>query len=88
MPTFREEVNIDEYVDVDLDIEVQEFYDEMNDAERKEMFDLLVKNGFAPSNIQSHLNWEFTNAIVKLSSNYFSLTNEEINTIIKLSKRF
>jgi hypothetical protein len=84
MPEFR----TTEYVDVDIDIDVDEFFDKMDDSEKREMFDLLTEDGFGTSNIDSYTNWEFKNAIEKLSENYYQLTNEEETLIIKLSKRF
>jgi hypothetical protein len=84
MPEFRTE----EYIDIDIDIDVDEFFFKMTNSEKRKMFDLLVEDGFGIGEVQSHSNWEFTDAIAKLTFNYFSLTNEEINTIIKLSKRF
>jgi len=84
MPEFR----TTEYVDIDLDIDVQEFYDEMDDSEKLEMFDLLIEDGFGVDEALSHTNWEFTEAINKLNNNYYQLTNEEEALIIKLAKRF
>jgi hypothetical protein len=88
MPNFSREVDISEYVDVDVYISVDDFYDEMNDTEKKKMLNLLTEDGFIISDAESHINWEFVDAINKLNTNYFSLTNEEIDTIIRLSKRF
>lgn len=92
MPSFSKEVNVDEYVDVDLDISVSEFFDELDDDEKKEMYELLIEDGIGyggdinqPSGRAS---WEFDDAIVKLKKNYYALTNEEIELLVKMSKRF
>lgn len=84
MPTFV----VEEYVEIDAHIDVDEFFDKMDNSEKQEMFDLLVEDGFGVSGNQSHTNWEFKDAIEKLNENYYQLTNEEEALIIKLSKRF
>lgn len=88
MPTFEKEINVDEYINVDVYVDVEDFYAEMDDAEKKEMLDLLTENGFTAGSSKSHTNWEFIDAINKLSNNYYSLSNEEIDAVIKLAKRF
>jgi hypothetical protein len=90
MPSFSKEVNIDEYVDVDIYIDIYDFYIEMDDNEKKEMLKYLIKDGFG-SDINSpsgRSSWEFDGAILKLKKNYLSLSNEETDLIIKISKRF
>ena len=80
---------VEECVEIDAYIYVDEFFDKMTNSEKLEMFDLLIEDGFSvDGDTQSHTNWEFTEAITKLNTNYLSLTNEEVDTIIKLSKRF
>lgn len=89
MPRFYKEVNVDEYVDVDLDIDVDEYFEEMDEDDCKEMASLLTKAGYLeidPSTGRS--SWEFDEAIGKLRRNYYALTNEETDLIIKLAKRF
>jgi hypothetical protein len=86
MPYFSEY----QEVDVELNIDVDEFYREMTRSERKEMYQLLLEGGYVtgledPSGRSS---WEFDEAIIKLKSNYHALTNEETDLIIKLAKRF
>jgi len=86
MPSFRQEVNVDEWVDVDVDIDVREFFDEMSETEKDEMRRLLGDETL--ENESSRSSWEFDEAILKLKKNYYGLTNEETNLIIKLAKRF
>jgi hypothetical protein len=89
MPRFSKEVNVDEYVDVDLDIDVDEYFDEMDEDECKEMARLLTKEGYIEADPStSRSSWEFDEAIIKLKQNYYVLTNEETDLIIKLAKRF
>lgn len=89
MPTFYKEVNVDEWIDTDIDIDVEEFFDEMDDSDKREMAALLTKAGYIeadPSTGRS--SWEFDEAINKIKLNYYSLSNEDIAPIIQLAKRF
>jgi hypothetical protein len=88
MPKFTESVCIEEYTNVDIDVSVEDFYDEMSNDEAKKMLQLLIENGYSVPTPASINNWEFTDAITKLSNNYYQLTNEEEALIIALSKRF
>ena len=88
MPKFTESVCVEEYVSVDIDVSVEDFYDEMDSEEAKQMLQLLIEDGYGIPTPASIHNWEFTDAITKLSSNYYQLTNEEEALIIKLAKRF
>lgn len=89
MPSFVTEVR---YLDVDVDIEVEEFYDEMDKEEKQEMYDLLVEDktviGRELNKPSGRSSWEFDEAITKLKANYYSLTNEETDAIIRMAKRF
>lgn len=77
-------------VEVDLNVDVDEYFEEMDDHERQEMYDLLVKNGygFGEGTPSGRSSWEFDSAIGKLKQNYLALTNDETDLIIKLAKRF
>jgi hypothetical protein len=89
MPKFSKEVNVDEYVDVDLDIDVDEYFKEMDEEECREMASLLTKEGYIeadPSTGRS--SWEFDEAINKIRLNYYALSNEDIAPILQLAKRF
>ncbi len=93
MPSFNQEVNVDEWVDVDIDISVHDFFVEMDRFEKEEMLDLLIEDGVTTENQDllspsGRSSWEFDEAMLKLKSNYHSLTNEDTDLIIKLSKRF
>ena len=82
------EFTVEEYIEIDAHIDVDEFFDKMDNSEKREMFDLLVEDGFGVDDAPVHTNWEFKDDIEKLSENYYQLTNEEEALIIKLSKRF
>lgn len=91
MPTLNKSIDVDVWVDADVDIEVEEFFDEMTTKEKQEMFDLLVEDGFKgeiTTTPSGHSSWEFDEAIIKLKTNYYTLSKEETDTIISLSKRF
>ena len=79
---------VEEYVEIDAYIDVDEFFDKMTNSEKREMFDLLIEDGFGTDEAPIHTNWEFRDAVSKLNTNYLNLTNEEVDTIIKLAKRF
>lgn len=86
MPRFSEYQDID----VQMDIDVDDFYEEMDHSERQEMYDLLVEKGygFGENTSSGRSSWEFDEAMGKLKQNYYALTNEETDLIIKLAKRF
>jgi len=88
MPQFSDYQDVE--VDVVMNIDVDEYYEEMDDSDKREMFRLLVKNGYATQlRISSgRSSWEFDEAMDKLKQNYYALSNEETDLIIKLSKRF
>ena len=93
MPSFYKEVNVDEWVDVNLDIDVVEYFNEMDGDDKQEMYNLLVEDGIKGDNTNlnnpsGRASWEFDEAVIKIKKNYHSLTNEEIDLIIKLSKKF
>jgi len=90
MPRFSTEVNIDEWVDADVDVDVIDFFDEMDEDEKKEMAALLQKEGYGPVSIESHSTdgEEFQEALRKLAAAYYSLSNEDIAPIMQLAKRF
>lgn len=77
-------------VEVDLNIEVDDFYEEMDSEDCERMMKLLKEGGYG-NNLEEpsgRSSWEFDEAISKLKQNYHSLSNEDTDLIIKLSKRF
>lgn len=75
-------------VEVDINVDVDEFYEEMTSSERKEMYQLLEDNGYGADYSSTNSSWEFDEAIAKLQKNYLLLTKEETAAVIALAKRF
>jgi len=78
----------------DLDIDVDDFYYEMSDREKQEMYELLRADGYyssfkkedeMPASIPE---WEFINIMKKISSNRLQLTSEEDEMLKKIASRF
>lgn len=90
MPRINTEANIDEWLDVDVDISVEDFFDEMDEDDMKEMATLLRKNGYSVIEVptESPDGQDFQEALRKLSNAYYSLSNEDIAPIMQLAKRF
>ena len=75
-------------VEVDINVDVDEFYEEMTSSERKEMYQLLEDNGYGLDYSSTSSSWEFDQAIATLKKNYLLLTKEETEAVITLAKRF
>ena len=91
MPTFSEYQD----VEVELDISVGDFYDEMDEDEKALMLDYILedqekKGEFIKTNVvgRGYDAVEFEQAIDKLIQNYSQLTVKETQTIVELAKRF
>lgn len=90
MPRFYQEV------EVNIDIDVEEFFYECSDRDIEKFIQLLIEEGTLPKTLEKNskaqnitLNdkmWYET--IEKLRSNRITLTNEEIEFIEKISNRF
>jgi hypothetical protein len=82
------------YFTTEVDVYPSEFFHEMDDSEREEMLELLLEwqnkqNGKNPQSEPRGLFYlEFSEAIDKIKSNYLTLTNEETELIISISKNF
>ena len=78
----------------ELDIDVDDFYEEMSSKEKKELYDLLVEDGYASSFKKedekplSVPEWEFNNIMSKITVNRLQLTNEEDEMLKKIASRF
>lgn len=91
MPRFSTEVNVDEWVDADVDISVSDFFDEMDEYDMKEMANLLRRSGYSVGpEVESRAidGQDFQEALRKLAAAYYSLSNEDIAPIMELAKRF
>ena len=88
MPRFYQETNID--------IDVEEFFEVCSDRDIEKFIRLLVEEGRLPETLEKHsksqnltLNDEmWYETTQKLMTNRLSLTNEEIEYIENISKRF
>jgi hypothetical protein len=89
MPSFTSYVE----TDVDVDINVDEFIDHCSDKDIDEIIKILSKKGrinklFTTSKVQLYTEQAWVETLNKLITNRLSLTNEEIETIENISKRF
>jgi len=79
----------------DIYLSPDDFFEEMSEREKEEMYDILVENGYGesfidyyqhqPSNI---IEWEFDAIIKKIASNRLRLTSEEEEILQKIASRF
>jgi hypothetical protein len=77
----------------DLDIDVDDFFYEMSDDDKVEMYELLSAAGYTSSFKTSDEpsgfpEWEFTNIMSKITVNRLQLTNEEDEMLKKIASRF
>lgn len=80
--------------DDEFEIDVDDFFYEMSDDDKVEMYELLSAAGYISSFKTSDEmpasvpEWEFTNIMSKISSNRLQLTNEEDEMLKKIASRF
>jgi hypothetical protein len=93
MPTFSKQEEV--WVDVDVDISVEAFYDEMDSDDKIEMLDLLrsdedpdLRDIILETGNRGFDAQEFEKAIHKLINNYDQLTTKEADIVVELAKRF
>lgn len=67
----------------EIDIKPSMYYRFMNEGEKDEMRQMLREHSK-----RSLIQREYEDALDRLASNYFSLTNEEIEIIQKISSKF
>lgn len=91
MPTFKE-YGVE--VDVDLDITIDEFVDGCDSRELGELIERLIDGGHISSaslietGTVSLLEGEFISKISDLSSKFYSMSNEDIEKIEELHKKY
>ena len=90
MPTFTE-YGIE--VDADIEVSVNEFYEECTDREKKELAEYLIEDGFIPGRTEqvgedSLMDITYREALNKLYSKRIYLTLEEEQFIINLANRY
>lgn len=84
------------YTHADVDLDVEEIYDELSSSEINELVDILVEEGYVlkkPSHpkspdSQNTSEWLFANMISKVINNRLKLTKEEEILLQKISDRF
>ena len=87
MPYFTPDVD-------DLDIDVDDFFYEMSDDDKVEMYELLSAEGYifsfktSDEMSASVPEWEFINIMSKISSNRLLLTSEEDEMLKRIASRF
>jgi len=86
--------------DISVYIDVDDFYYEMSDRDREEMYGNLIRDGYGDSfdeddgkfgfsNSPSNLvEWEFQEIIEKIAFNRLRLSNEEDEILRKIASRF
>ena len=80
----------------DVDLDVEEIYDELSSYEINELVDILVEEGYVlkttshpkSPNSQNTSEWLFTNMVGKIINNRLRLTKEEELLLQKISDRF
>ena len=90
MPTFYQDV------EAEVDIDVEEFVDQCSDREIQKLILYLVEEGKLPETLTTYTQSQnlslnevlWYQTIEKIKSNRLTLTDEEIDTIEKISKRF
>jgi hypothetical protein len=83
-----------------MNIDLDEIIDGLSSYEKQELVDELYQDGFYQKELEKQIEgfYDYDNASLneqmfreqlgKISSNYLSLTNEEQEIILKISKRF
>ena len=83
----------------DIDVDVDDFYNDMDKYERQEMADLLYDNGYVPESIKDDLEianeripsspneQELTDILDKIWLNRRCIDNNDIQILIRLSKK-
>ena len=89
--------NITAYnVDVDLDVDIDDFLSECSSREIKELIDTLIEDGHLekhplvknPDDKIGVLEEEFLTKLHLLSSKYYSMTEEELESINNLYNKY
>jgi hypothetical protein len=80
--------------DVDVDIYIDAFYDELDSREKEQLVEWLKEDGYLtnrdteldePGTVLQDM---FNENINKIKNSYYQLTNEEIELIEKLAKKY
>jgi hypothetical protein len=80
-------------VDVDIEVDVEEFYNDCSDKEKEELAEYLIEDGFIPGHSNqvgedNPMDVTYKEALNKLYSRRIHLSLEEEQFIINLANRF
>ncbi len=92
MVKINKHIDIDTYLDVDVDISVQDFYNELSNNDVSELIELLLEDKFilgggVTKNDNHFLDVKWRDSVTKLFSNRWKLSNEDIETIEKIADK-
>jgi hypothetical protein len=81
-------------VTADVDIDIDDFYRELSSREKQDLVDWLKEDGYLVGRIAEYdtlgtpMQDMFNENINKIKNSYYQLTNEEIELIEKLAKKY
>ena len=82
-------VNYYNYVDIDVDIDVEEFVDACSNKEIEELKHILgVNDKNVDTNKMSSMGLDYVNNVEKLSHLYYRLTQKEIDIINSIANKY
>lgn len=92
MVKIKDSIDINTDFDVELDVSVRDFYSELSEDEINELIDLLMEdnyilNGPRKGEYNNHMDDKWRDSISKLFSNRWKLSNEDIETIERISNK-
>jgi hypothetical protein len=80
--------------DLDVDVDINEFYDELGSGEKETLVEWLKEDGYLVGRIAEYdtpgtpMQDMFNENMNKIAASYHLLTNEEIELIEKLAKKY
>jgi hypothetical protein len=81
-------------VTADVDIDIDDFYRELSSREKQDLVEWLKEDGYLVGRIAEYdtpgtpMQDMFNENINKIKNSYYQLTNEEIELIEKLAKKY
>ena len=79
------------YTSITVDLDVEDVYDSLSERHKKTLLDWLREDGIVTriGDTNSNLiNDEFTQVCGKLAESYYRMNNEDIDTVIKIMKKY
>ncbi len=85
-------VDISTDFDVELDVNIEDFYNELSSDDVSELIELLLEDkfilgGVARKNDNHFLDVKWRDSVTKLFSNRWKLSNEDIETVEKIADK-